>query len=128
MFCQTEYKIIRNGEVGIPHEIYGKCKVLVTEEDGTMIITVWLAETELDEDEIKEMHIIAEEEAVIDKKEKKLRLPKVFLDYIGEDNMMAVCGVGDRIELMRARECKKAMNDTAIQNILEELLENLEEL
>ena len=128
MFCQTEYKTIRNGEVEIPHEIYGKCKVLVTEEDGAMIITVWPAETELEEDEIKEMHIIAEEEAVIDKKEKKLRLPKVFLDYIGEDNMMAVCGVGDRIELMRARECKKAMNDTAIQNILEELLENLEEL
>ena len=29
---------------------------------------------------------------------------------------------------MRARDYRKAMNDTAIQNILEEFLENMEEL
>ena len=125
MFCQTEYKIIRNGEVEIPHEIYGKCKVLVTEEDGTMIITVWPAGTEIDEDEIKEMHIIAKEEAVIDKKGKKLRLPEVFLEYMGEDSMMAVCGVGDRIELMRARDCEKDMDDTAVQDMIAAFLEEL---
>lgn len=125
MFCQTEYKIIRNGEVEIPHEIYGKCKVLVTEEDGTMIITVWPAGTEIDEDEIKEMHIIAKEEAVIDKKEKKLRLPEVFLEYMGKAGMVAVCGVGDRIELMRARDCKKDMDDTAVQDMIAAFLEEL---
>lgn len=128
MFCQMEYRRIHNGEIEIPFDIYGKCEVLTTEEDGNVVIRVWSTETKIDEDEIKAMDIIAEEDAVIDMKKKKLRLPKAFLGYIGEDNMMAVCGVGDRIELMRARECKKAMNDTAIQNILEEFLENLEEL
>ena len=123
-----KYKRIHNGEIEIPFDIYGKCKVLTTEEDGNMVIRVWSAETKIDEDEIKEMNIIAREEAVIDKK--KLRLPKTFLDYMGEYTKTAVCGVGDQIELMRARDYRRIMRetekDTVIQQMITEIWEEIQ--
>lgn len=131
MFCQMEYRRIHNGEIEIPFDIYGKCKVLTTKEGDNMVIRVWSAETKIDEDEITAMDIISEEDAVIDVKKKKLRLPKVFLDYMGKCTKTAVCGVLDRIELMRASDYQKTMreveNDPAFQEVIDAFW-NLEEL
>lgn len=130
MFCQMKYRRIHNGEIEIPYDIYGKCKMLTTEEDGALVIRIWPPNAPIDKFTIKEaLHIIAEEEVMIDRKKKKLRLPKTFLDYMKEYTKTAICGVFDQIQLMRARDYLRIMRETetdpVIQQMIDEILEEI---
>ena len=126
MFCGEEYAKICNKNVYIPYQLSGKCRVFTVDEDGMMVLRIYPADSSPDEVEIKEPNIIADEETII--ANHMLSVPYRFLDYMGKDTEVAICGVCEYIEIFKLldyeRYIQEADSENDIQRVLNEVLDS----